>query len=304
MRSKGIDVAAEPTYKSGLIVLAGRPNVGKSTLANTLAGAHVAAVSPRPQTTRRRISAVVHGDGWQAVLQDIPGFQTPRDALTERMQHTVDQTLADCDAALFVVNAAEQTGKGDRFIAQRLVAAQLPTVIVVNKTDRATPTQIADTITSAVALIPDFVAVHPVSAMTEDGCRALREELPPLLSVGPAYFPSNLVTDQTPDELSAELIREAALQRLREEVPHALAVAIEEMTIGRDGVRIIASVLVEHESQKGIVVGKGGQMIKEIGMSSRAALADAFAMTVHLDLTVKVRRGWRQDDSMLNRLGL
>ncbi len=285
-------------------MLAGRPNVGKSTLANTLAGAHVAAVSPRPQTTRRRISAVVHGDGWQAVLQDVPGFQTPRDALTERMQHTVDQTLADCDAALFVVNAAEPTGKGDQFIAQRLVQAQLPTVIVVNKTDRATPAQIADAITSAVALIPDFVAVHPISAMTEDGCDALRDELPPLLSVGPAYFPDNLVTDQTPEELSAELIREAALQRLREEVPHALAVSIEEMTISRDGVRIIASVLVEHESQKGIVVGKGGQMIKEIGISARAALADAFAMTVHLDLTVKVRRGWRQDDAMLNRLGL
>ncbi len=140
--------------------------------------------------------------------------------------------------------------------------------------------------------------------MTEDGCDALRDELPPLLSVGPAYFPDNLVTDQTPEELSAELIREAALQRLREEVPHALAVSIEEMTISRDGVRIIASVLVEHESQKGIVVGKGGQMIKEIGISARAALADAFAMTVHLDLTVKVRRGWRQDDAMLNRLGL
>ncbi len=304
MRLKGITVVSEPTYKSGLIVLAGRPNVGKSTLANTLAGAHVAAVSPRPQTTRRRISAVVHGDGWQAVLQDVPGFQTPRDALTERMQHTVDQTLADCDAALFVVNAAEPTGKGDQFIAQRLVQAQLPTVIVVNKTDRATPAQIADAITSAVALIPDFVAVHPISAMTEDGCDALRDELPPLLSVGPAYFPDNLVTDQTPEELSAELIREAALQRLREEVPHALAVSIEEMTISRDGVRIIASVLVEHESQKGIVVGKGGQMIKEIGISARAALADAFAMTVHLDLTVKVRRGWRQDDAMLNRLGL
>jgi GTP-binding protein Era len=297
-------VNAISEYHSGLIALAGRPNVGKSTLANALSGSHVAAVSPRPQTTRRRISAVVHGDGWQAVLQDIPGFQTPRDALTERMQRTVDQTLADCDAAIFVVNAAEQIGAGDRFIAERLRANALPTVIVVNKTDNVRPHAIAQAIAAAARLVPDFVAVHPVSAITGDGLAALTDELPPLLPEGPAYFPPHLTTDQTPDERAAELIREAALQRLREEVPHALAVAVEELTARRDGVHVQASLLVEHESQKGIVVGKGGQMIRDIGISARQALGEVWGAPVHLDLTVKVRRGWRQDDAILNRLGL
>jgi GTP-binding protein Era len=297
-------VNAISEYHSGLIALAGRPNVGKSTLANALSGSHVAAVSPRPQTTRRRISAVVHGDGWQAVLQDIPGFQTPRDALTERMQRTVDQTLADCDAAIFVVNAAEQIGAGDRFIAERLRANALPTVIVVNKTDNVRPHAIAQAIAAAARLVPDFVAVHTVSAITGDGLAALTDELPPLLPEGPAYFPPHLTTDQTPDERAAELIREAALQRLREEVPHALAVAVEELTARRDGVHVQASLLVEHESQKGIVVGKGGQMIRDIGISARQALGEVWGAPVHLDLTVKVRRGWRQDDAILNRLGL
>jgi GTP-binding protein Era len=296
----------EPTtsYRSGLVALAGRPNVGKSTLANALAGSHVAAVSPRPQTTRRRISAVVHGDGWQAVLQDIPGFQTPRDALTERMQRTVDQTLADCDAVIFVVNAAEAIGAGDRFIAQRVRQTGRPTLIVVNKTDAARPRAIAQTIAAAADLVPGFVAVHPVSATTGDGLAALRDELAPLLPNGPAYFPAEQSTDQTPDEQAGELIREAALQRLREEVPHALAVSVEELIADRGNIFLVASILVDHQSQKGIVIGKGGQMIREIGAGARHALAEIWGVPVHLDLTVKVRRGWRQDDSMLNRLGL
>ena len=294
----------QASYRSGLIALAGRPNVGKSTLANALAGDHVAAVSPRPQTTRRRISAVVHGEDWQAVLQDIPGFQTPRDALTERMQRTVDQTLADCDAVVFVVNAAESIGAGDRFIAERVRTIGRPTVVVVNKTDQASPQAIARAITGVTELIPDFVAVHPVSALTGDGLEPLRAELPPLLPEGPAYFPAGQSTDQTHEERAAELIREAALQRLRDEVPHALAVSIEELGADRGRVIVEASLLVDHESQKGIVIGKGGQMIRDIGTAARAALSEAWGAPVHLDLHVKVKRGWRQDDSMLNRLGL
>ena len=295
----------EPTtpYRSGLIALAGRPNVGKSTLANALSGSHVAAVSPRPQTTRRRISAVVHGDDWQAVLQDIPGFQTPRDALTERMQRTVDQALVDCDAVIFVVNAAEAIGAGDRFIAERVRTIGRPTLIVVNKTDAAGPRAIAQAITTVAELVPDFVAVHPVSAVTGDGMAALRGELAALLPEGPAYFPPDQTTDQTPDERAAELIREAALQRLRDEVPHALAVSVEELTADRGNIFVVAALLVDHESQKGIVIGKGGQMVRDIGSAARLELAAVWGASVHLDLTVKVRRGWRQDDSMLNRLG-
>jgi GTP-binding protein Era len=295
---------ATPVYRSGLVALAGRPNVGKSTLANALSGAHVAAVSSRAQTTRRRISAVVHGDDWQAVLQDIPGYQTPRDALTERMQRTVDETLGDCDAVLFIVNAEESIGTGDRFIAERVRATGRPAVIVVNKTDAVRPDRIARAITQVVRLLPDFSAVHPVSALTGDGLDGLRNDLRALLPEGPAYFPDDQPTDQTHDERAAELIREAAIQRLREEVPHALAVVVEEVGAERGRVWVTASILVDHESQKGIVVGKGGQMIRDIGTAARASLTGVWGAPVHLDLTVKVRRGWRQDDAMLNRLGL
>jgi len=295
---------AAPTLRSGLVALAGRPNVGKSTLANALAGAHVAAVSPRPQTTRRRVLAVARGDGWQAVLLDLPGFQRPADRLTERMQDTVDRTVADTDAALFVLNAAEEVGRGDRFIAQRLVDSGLPVVVVVNQVDRVDRDRIAAAIATAAELVPGFRAIHPVSALTGEGLDALRAEFPLLLPEGPAYFPEGVSTDQTRDEMAAEMIREAAIQRLRDEVPHALAVQVEEITPARSGVRIEAYVLVETDSQKGIVVGKGGRMIRDIGTQARMVLAAALGEPVHLDLQVKVRPKWRRDDAMLDRLGL
>ncbi len=292
------------TLHSGLVALAGRPNVGKSTLANALAGAHVAAVSPRPQTTRRRVLAVARGEGWQAVLLDLPGFQRPADRLTERMQDTVDRTVADTDAALFVLNAAEEVGRGDRFIAERLKATGLPTVIVVNQVDRVEPDVVARTILQASELLPDFVALHPVSALTGEGLDALRQEFPALLPEGPMYFPEGVSTDQTQDEMAAEMIREAAIQRLRDEVPHALAVHVEDITDARKGIRIEAYIYVEAQSQKGIVVGKGGAMIRDIGTQARAVLSEGFGQPVHLDLQVKVRPRWRRDDAMLDRLGL
>jgi len=295
---------SDAPYRSGMVALAGRPNVGKSTLANALSGMHLAAVSPRPQTTRRRIAMAVHGDGWQAVLLDIPGFQTPRDALTRRMQATVDDTLADCDAAILMVNAAEAIAGGDRFIAERLRASRLPVVVVVNKVDASRPAAIAAAIAQAAELLPDFVSVHPVSALTGEGLDALRADLPAVLPEGPAYFPEGLVTDQTLEEMAAELIREAALVRLREELPHALAVQVEEVAPGRRGVHVDAAVLVETESQKGIVVGHGGAMIRDIGTAARRALGVVWDAEVHLNLVVKVRRRWREDEGMLRRLGL
>lgn len=296
-------VGEEGEFRSGLVALAGRPNVGKSTLANALAGARVAAVSPRPQTTRRRITAVVHGSGWQAVLLDLPGFQRPGDALTSRMQATVDRSLEDCDAALMVLNAAEAIGGGDRFIAQRLRAGALPTILVVNQVDRLTPDEILRTVAGAAELV-EFVSLHPVSALTGDGLEALREDLGGLLRPGPRYFPEGTASDQTEEELAAEMIREAALQRLRQEVPHALAVEMEEIAPARRGVVARARLLVETESQKGIVVGKGGAMVRDIGTAARRSLSEVWGVEVHLDLTVKVRRRWREDESMLERLGL
>ena len=289
---------------SGLVALAGRPNVGKSTLANALAGAHVAAVSDRPQTTRRRVLAVARGEGWQAVLLDLPGFQRPADRLTERMQDTVDRTVGDTDAALFLLNAAEEVGKGDRFIAHRLKASGLPVVIVVNQVDRVEADVVARVILQASELLPDFVALHPVSALTGEGLDALRDEFPALLPEGPSYFPDGVSTDQTQDEMAAEMIREAAIQRMRDEIPHALAVHVEDISDAKEGVRIEAYIYVEAESQKGIVVGKGGTMIRDIGTQARMVLADFFKQPVHLNLQVKVRPRWRRDDAMLDRLGL
>ena len=289
---------------SGLVALAGRPNVGKSTLANALAGAHVAAVSDRPQTTRRRVLAVARGEGWQAVLLDLPGFQRPADRLTERMQDTVDRTVGDTDAALFLLNAAEEVGKGDRFIAHRLKASGLPVVIVVNQVDRVEADVVARVILQASESLPDFVALHPVSALTGEGLDALREEFPALLPEGPSYFPDGVSTDQTQHEMAAEMIREAAIQRMRDEIPHALAVHVEDISDAKEGVRIEAYIYVEAESQKGIVVGKGGTMIRDIGTQARMVLADFFKQPVHLNLQVKVRPRWRRDDAMLDRLGL
>jgi GTP-binding protein Era len=293
----------ESPYRSGLVALAGRPNVGKSTLANALSGRHVAAVSPRPQTTRRRVTAVVHAPGWQAVLLDLPGFQRPADGLTRRMQDTVDRTLGDCDAALFVLNAADPVGPGDRFIAARLREAGLPVITVVNQVDRVSRAEVAAAIQAAAELV-EFRALHPVSALTGDGLDALRDELAALLPEGPRYFPEGVVTDQTDEEIAAELIREAALARVRQEVPHALAVEVEEIE-PRGQERVVrAALLVEHESQKGILVGAGGSMIRAVGTDAREALSRLWGLTVHLDLMVKVRRRWRRDERMLDRLGL
>jgi GTPase len=291
------------SFHSGLVALTGRPNVGKSTLANSLARSRVAAVSPRPQTTRRRITAVVHGDEWQAVLLDLPGFQRPADALTARMQATVDRNLDDCDAALLVLNAREETGGGDRFIAERLKAARLPCIVVLNKVDGLDRDSVARSIIRASELV-DFVALHPVSALTGAGIDALREDLRTLLPEGPRYFPEGAASDQTEQELAAEMIREAALVRVRQEIPHALAVDVQDIEPAREGLVVRAVLVVETESQKGIVVGRGGAMIRAIGQSAREAIGHVWGTTVHLDLVVKVRRRWREDESMLERLGL
>lgn len=291
------------SFRSGFVALAGRPNVGKSTLANALSGVHVAAVSPRPQTTRRRVTAVVHDTDWQAILLDMPGFQKPADGLTKRMQTAVDQAVADCDAAIFMVNAAESVGGGDRFIAERLKSAGLPVIVVVNQVDRVAPDAIMHTI-GAVAQLLDFAALHPISALTGDGLAALRVDLAALLPEGPAYFPPGVATDQTDDELAGEIIREAALQRVRDEVPHAVAVQVEVIEPTADGRVVRAAILVETNSQKGILVGHGGQMIRAIGQASREILARMWGEPVHTDLTVKVRPKWRRDETMLDRLGL
>jgi GTPase len=285
--------------RSGFVAVAGRPNVGKSTLVNALAGGKVAIVSDKPQTTRRRVLGVANGDGYQLVLADLPGFQRPRDALTERMQRTVDSAFEDVEAVLFVLSARERIGAGDRFIAERVFGLGIPIVIALAKVDRLKPAHIASQMATA-ARLGDFHALHPVSAKTGDGVGELREELVTLLPEGPAYFPEGERTDLPLEFQVAELVREKALQLTREEVPHAISAEVEEL--GDDVVR--ANVFVETESQKQIVVGRGGSMVKEIGVRARPEIELLLGRHVFLELHVKVRPRWRRDEAMLERLGI
>ena len=285
--------------KSGFVAVAGRPNVGKSTLVNALAGGKVAIVSDKPQTTRRRIAGVVNGAGCQLVLVDLPGFQRPLDPMTERMQRTVDQAFEDVDAVLFVLSARERIGAGDRFIAKRVFALGVPVVIALNKIDRLKPGHVATQMDTASKL-GDFHALHPVSAKTGDGIAELREELVGLLPEGPAYFPPEQRSDLSQDEEIGELIREKALALTREEVPHAISVEVEEV----DEKVVRANVYVETESQKQIVVGKGGSVVKEIGVKARPEIEHLLGHPVFLELQVKVRPRWRRDERLLERLGI
>jgi len=285
--------------KSGFIAVAGRPNVGKSTLVNALAGGKVAIVSDKPQTTRRRIAGVVNGDGYQLVLVDLPGFQRPLDPMTERMQRTVDRAFEDVDAVLFVLSTRERIGAGDRFIAQRVFSLGVPVVIGLNKVDRLKPGHVATQMDTASKL-GDFHALHPVSAKTGDGIAELREELVELLPEGPAYFPPEQRSDLSQAEEVGELIREKALALTRDEVPHAISVEVEEV----DEKVVRASLYVETDSQKQIVVGKGGSVVKEIGVRARPEIEHLLGHPVFLELQVKVKPKWRRDEGLLERLGI
>ena len=285
--------------RSGFVAVAGRPNVGKSTLVNALAGGKVAIVSDKPQTTRRRIAGVVNGEGHQLVLVDLPGFQRPLDPMTERMQRTVDQAFEDVDGVLFVLSARERIGAGDRFIAKRVFSLGVPVVIALNKVDNLKPGHIATQMDTASKL-GDFHALHPVSAKTGDGIVPLRDELVELLPEGPAYFPPDQRSDLSVEDQVAELVREKALALTREEVPHAISVEVEEL-----GEKVARAILyVETESQKQIVVGRGGAMVKEIGTRARPEIEQILGHPVFLELHVKVKPRWRRDAQLLERLGI
>ncbi len=292
------------TTRSGFIAIAGRPNVGKSTLGNAIVGAKVAIVSDKPQTTRRAIRGVATGPDWQLVLVDLPGVQRPRDALTERMQRRVERELEDADGCLFVVNAEQGIGPGDRFIASLLARASVPVVVAVNKVDRADRGRVAATLQAAAELeVGD--EIFPVSARTGAGVGPLVEHLVSLLPEGPFYFERRQLSDQAESVWLAELVREQVLARTSEEVPHAVEVEIETIAQQRpDLVRIEGVILVETESQKGILIGSQGRMIKSIGTAARRAIEGQLGARVHLELSVRVRRHWRADERLLDRLGI
>jgi GTPase len=289
--------------RAGFVALAGRPNVGKSTLVNAIVGSKIAIVSDRPQTTRRAIRGVLTEDDRQLVMVDLPGVQRPRDGLTTRMARRVSEELEGADAALLILNGEQGVGPGDRFIARTLAESRLPTTVALNKVDRLNRAQTLAALEQAAALDLEG-EVFPLSARSGRGVGELVEHLGGLLPEGPFLFDSEQHSDQPRELLLAELIREAAIRRTFDELPHAVAVVIEELEHPRpELVRVRALIWVESESQKRIVIGAQGRMIKAIGSAARRELQRELGCRVHLDLSVRVRRDWRGDDSLLDRLG-
>jgi GTP-binding protein Era len=294
--------------RSGFVGLAGRPNVGKSTLVNAIVGSHVVIVSSRPQTTRRAIRGVSTDleSGVQLVLVDLPGVQRPRDVLTERMQGRVERELADSDVVLFVINGEEGVGPGDRFIVRALLGAgaELPVLCAVNKADRLGPNELVPVL-AAAAELEGVDEVFPISAKTGEGMPPLLERLAELVPEGPYMYPPEDSSDQSSELLLAELIREQVLNRTRQEVPHSVEVSVLEVEPREDGlVTVRAEIWAETESQKGILIGKKGAKIGEIGVAARRSLERELDARVHLDLAVRVRRHWRRDEDLLDRLGI
>ena len=294
--------------KSGIVGVAGRPNVGKSTLVNAIVGTRVAIVSERPQTTRRAIRGVATETerDWQLVMTDLPGVQRPRDALTSRMQRRVEREIADSDVVLFVVNGEQGIGPGDRFISKALLQANgdTPVVCVVNKVDRLNNAETAAVLAEAAEL-EGVDEIFPVSARTGQGLEPLIGKLVDLVPEGPFLFPPEQRSDLPSEVLIAELIREQVLKRTRDELPHAVEVQVSEINNRDDGViEVHAHVWAETESQKGILIGAAGRKIKEIGTAARTELEGELGGQVFLDLQVRVRKRWRTDEGLLDRLGI
>jgi GTPase len=290
--------------RAGFVALAGRPNAGKSTLLNQIVGAKVAITSPRPQTTRRAIRGVSTGPDWQLVVVDLPGVQKPRDPLTERMQRRMDAELRDSDAALFVVNGHEKIGPGDRFIAEAVKSSGLPTVTVVNKIDLLGRAQIVERL-QEVAELGVQGEIYPVSAKSGAGVGEVVAGLIELMPDSPLLYPPDEKTDLALEVRLAEIVREQILHRTHDEIPHAVEVQVDEIAEREDGlITVLAHAWAETESQKGILVGKGGRMVRDVGSGARKEMEALLGRRVFLDLRVRVRKGWRRDESLLDRLGI
>ena len=286
------------------MTLVGRPNVGKSTLLNQLVGTKVSIVSDRPQTTRNQIHGVWNGPGSQIVFIDTPGIHKPRTELGRRLNQRSTDALSAVDVIVFLVEATAPIGAGDRYIAGLLAEVATPVILVVNKTDTAGPADILGQLAGAAGDLGDFAAYVPLSARTGDGTDALLGEITARLPEGPLYYPDGIVTDQPDTFLAAELLREKLLVVAREELPHSLAVTVEEIEERPDLLVLRAVVRVERDSQKGIVIGKGGSVIKEAGTAARLELEALLGTKVHLETHVKVDKDWQRRPDALDRLGL
>jgi GTP-binding protein Era len=296
------------TTKSGMIALAGRPNAGKSTIVNGIVGEKVAIVSDKPQTTRREVRGVLTRRDSQLILVDLPGSQRPKDAMTERMQKGVIRAVGDCDGALFVINGEQKSAGGDKYLAELIQQAKVPVITAVNKIDLLDKGRTVEVLSAVAEFAPG--EIYPVSARTGKGMPELIEALIDILPPSPFLFPPEDATDQPLEIRVSELIREQALLRTRDELPHAIEVRVDEIERVEPAddsgtiTYVTANMWVETESQKGIIIGKGGKMIKAIGAAARPALEELLESHVHLELKASVRKGWRRDDGLLDRLGI
>jgi GTP-binding protein Era len=288
--------------KSGFVPVVGRPNVGKSTLVNNLVGSKVSITSSRPQTTRNAIRGVVHGDEFQVVLVDTPGLHRPKTELGTRLNSVVYGTLGEADAVLFLIDATMPIGPGDRRIAERLKEAKSDVVVVVNKTDKANHGEILEQLAEASDW--DFGAYVPVSALDGEGVSDALAEVVQRLPEGPMYYPEGMTSDQPESLVIGEIVREKFLDRLREELPHALVVQVEDIDQREDGlIDISADIIVERSSQKGIVIGKGGSLLQTAGTEARKDLEKILGERVHLNLHVTVEKDWQRKPQLLDRFG-
>jgi GTP-binding protein Era len=292
------------TTRAGFVALAGRPNAGKSTLLNAIVGSKVAIVSPRPQTTRRAIRGVATAGDWQLVIVDLPGVQRPRDPLTERMQRRMETELRESDAALFVLTGDQDIGPGDRFIANAIREAGVLAVTVLNKIDLLDRAATVERLQQAADLdVPG--EIFPVSAKTGSGVGEVVAALAELMPEGPLLYPAGEHTDLPLQVRLAEIVREQILHRTHDEIPHAVEVQVDDVEEREDGLLTIrAHAWAETESQKAILVGKGGRMVRDVGVGARREMEALLGRHVFLELTVRVRKGWRRDDALLDRLGI
>jgi GTP-binding protein Era len=292
-------------HRSGFVSFVGRPNVGKSTLTNALVGEKIAITSAKPQTTRRAIRGIVHREHGQIIVVDTPGLHRPRTLLGKRLNDLVDTTLSGVDVIGFCIPANEKIGPGDNFINEQLGEfRRAKLVAVVTKCELVSKTALADQL-QAVSKLRDWAEIVPVSALGDEQLDVLTDLLIGLLPVGPALYPADAVTDETIESRICELIREAALEGVHDELPHSLAVTIDEMNQreGRNMVDIHANVWVERDSQKGIIVGHGGERIKDVGSKSRIEIEKLIGQKVFLNIRVKVAPDWQRDPKQLGRLG-
>jgi GTP-binding protein Era len=295
-------------FRSGFVCFVGRPNTGKSTLTNALVGTKVAITSNRPQTTRHTIRGIVHRDDFQIILVDTPGLHRPRTLLGQRLNDLVKGTYSEVDVIGLCIPADEKIGPGDRWIVEqiRAIAPNTTLVAVVTKTDKVSRDRVAAQLLAASELVGPDAEIVPVSATTGENLDVLTGVLAAQMPPGPAFYPEGELTDEPEEVLMAELIREAALEGVRDELPHSLAVVIEEVSPreGRDDLIDVHAILyVERDSQKGIVIGKGGARLREVGTAARTQIEKLLGTKVYLDLRVKIAKNWQRDPKQLGRLG-